>query len=92
MNYENHILISLHTKPLTFILQKNPEQYSQCIWDKDTDEMIWYPDEIDECTRKYNIINLNMTAAFKHTSIMIIIMNSYHFVLSIFIFSIPTNT
>ena len=32
-----------------------PEQYSQCIWDKDTDEMIWYPDEIDECTRKYNI-------------------------------------
>ena len=33
---------------------KCAEQYSQCIWDKDTDEMIWYPDEIDECTRKYN--------------------------------------
>ena len=28
------------------------EQYVQCIWDKDTDEMIWYPDEIDECSRK----------------------------------------
>ena len=29
-----------------------PEQYVQCIWDKDTDEMLWYPDEIDECSGK----------------------------------------
>ena len=35
------------------------DQYSQCIWDKDTDEMIWYPDEIDECTRKYLIDQRN---------------------------------
>ena len=27
-------------------------QYSQCTWDKDTDEMHWLPGEIDECSRK----------------------------------------
>ncbi len=27
-------------------------QYSQCIWDKDTDEMVWYPEEIDVCNSK----------------------------------------
>ena len=32
------------------------EQYTHCIWDKDTDEMIWYPNEIYECTRKYKYI------------------------------------
>ena len=26
-------------------------QYSQCIWDTDTDEMAWYPSDIEECTR-----------------------------------------
>jgi len=28
-------------------------QYSQCIWDKDTDSMLWYPSEIDVCNSKY---------------------------------------
>ena len=34
------------------------EQYVQCMYDKDTDEMVWYPDEIEECGRKLNITNL----------------------------------
>ena len=29
-----------------------PTEYSECIWDKDTDEMVWYPDEIDYCNSK----------------------------------------
>ena len=28
------------------------EQYSECVYDKDTDEMIWYPGMIDQCNRK----------------------------------------
>ena len=43
------------------------EQYVQCIWDKDTDDMTWYPGEIDECGRKYrdNIVISN-TDYFLH--------------------------
>ena len=29
------------------------EQYSECIYDKDTDEMVWYPGLVDQCNRKY---------------------------------------
>lgn len=29
------------------------EQYVECVWDKDTDEMTWYPNEITDCSRKY---------------------------------------
>ena len=29
------------------------EQYVQCIWDKDTDEMVWWPPAIEDCTSKY---------------------------------------
>ena len=29
------------------------DQYSTCVWDKDTDEMIWWPQDIDECKGKY---------------------------------------
>jgi hypothetical protein len=41
---------------LKLFLNKNKfaVQYSQCIWDKDTDEMVWYPNEIDVCNSKYN--------------------------------------
>ena len=28
------------------------EQYSTCIWDKDTDQMVWWPPEIVNCNRK----------------------------------------
>ncbi len=28
-------------------------QYSQCIWDEETDKMIWWPPNILECNRKY---------------------------------------
>ena len=28
------------------------EQYSECIWDKDTDTMIWFPPVIEQCNRK----------------------------------------
>lgn len=31
-----------------------PVQYSQCIWDRDTDELTWYPMDIKACTRKYS--------------------------------------
>lgn len=34
-----------------FIFQ---EQYVQCIWDKDTDEMVWWPPYIEQCSSKYN--------------------------------------
>ena len=29
------------------------EQYSECIYEKDTDEMVWYPGLVDQCNRKY---------------------------------------
>ena len=29
------------------------EQYVNCIWDKDTDKMVWWPPYIEECSRKY---------------------------------------
>lgn len=28
------------------------DQYINCIWDKDTDELIWWPQTILECNRK----------------------------------------
>ena len=28
-------------------------QYVYCKWDKDTDEMVWWPPYIDECNSKY---------------------------------------
>ena len=60
INEKKHCLeiVSYKTTHFLFYKYQFPEQYSQCIWDKDTDEMIWYPDEIDECTRKYNIKKL----------------------------------
>ena len=32
------------------------EQYSECIYEKDTDEMVWYPGLVDQCNRKYYLI------------------------------------
>ena len=29
-------------------------QYSTCIWDKDTDEMIWWPSEVYACEGNHN--------------------------------------
>ena len=29
------------------------DQYSTCIWDKDTDEMIWWPQDVKECKGKF---------------------------------------
>ena len=32
------------------------EQHVSCIWDKDTDEMIWWPSDIKECNGEYEIV------------------------------------
>ena len=29
------------------------EQYANCIWDKDTDRMVWWPPFIEDCSSKY---------------------------------------
>ncbi len=46
-------------------------QYSQCIWDKDTDEMVWYPNEIDFCNSKFILPFLGYTEASNKEPLMV---------------------
>ena len=32
------------------------DQYIHCKWDKDTDNMVWWPPTLDVCNRKYKMI------------------------------------
>ena len=67
IRFQNHLQLSLQNwdyyhaieRYISFdiraVLENNllSEQYVQCIWDKDTDEMVWWPPAIEDCTSKY---------------------------------------
>ena len=47
-------------------------QKSQCIWDKGSDEMVWYPAKIHECSRKAsNYFACNFFSGFSINHVLI---------------------
>ena len=34
------------------------------MWDKDTDKMIWWPPEVEDCTSKYHLKDLHENKEF----------------------------
>ena len=34
------------------------------MWDKDTDKMIWWPPEVEDCTSKYHLKDLHQNKNF----------------------------
>lgn len=44
LKYQLDQLLTYHMKKFHILVQ-----YSTCIWDKDTDEMIWWPSEVYAC-------------------------------------------
>jgi hypothetical protein len=51
--YKILFLVAINLKLLFKNKNTFAVQFSQCIWDKDSDEMVWYPNEIDVCNSKY---------------------------------------
>ena len=39
-------------------------QFVHCMWDKDTDKMIWWPPEVEDCTSKYHFKDLHQNKNF----------------------------
>ena len=44
-----------------------PEQEIECTYDKDTDEMVWYPNAVENCNSKY-IFNKHVDLGLKQHS------------------------
>ena len=57
---ENNLIIIM----FFFFQNKSLDQYIHCKWDKDTDDMIWWPPTLDVCNRKYQTLNLIIIGPF----------------------------
>ena len=62
---------------MVHVRYRSVAQYVQCVWDKDTDVLSWYPSDIEECGGKYQFVERRLFRLLQTPLILFEIMDNH---------------